>query len=329
MRTRVLGKTGLQIPELVLGGGWVGGILIHSDEETRHRAVETCLDAGCDWIDTAADYGKGESERTLGRILKTLPEARRPRISTKFRLDLESGDDLEAQLRRSVEASLSRLGLSKVPLLQLHNPIHPTRTGQFVGVEDVLGKGGIADMMDRVRADGLCDFIGYTALGDTGACIDVASSGRMDTAQVYYNLLNPTAGLAGPGGLKVQDMSGLIDACTKAGVGVMNIRVFAAGVLVTDQRHGREIAITTESDLDIEAKRADAIHAALGPDYGSKAQRAIRFSLANPDLSCVIFGAAEMAHLTDALAAAEMGPLPQEAMAKIQAVWDQNFGLGA
>lgn len=327
MKTRTLGRTGLRIPELVLGAGWVGGILIHSDEETRHKAVELVLNAGSDWIDTAADYGQGESEKTLGRVLKALPESRRPRISTKFRLDLESGEDPEAQLRRSIETSLTRLGLSKVPLLQLHNPVQPTRSGHMIGLDEVLGTGGVADLMDKVRADGLCDHIGFTALGDTASVIKVVESGRMDTAQVYYNLLNPTAGLDAAGPLKVQDFSGLLAACRTHEVGVFNIRVFAAGVLVTDRRHGREIPITSETDMDQEAKRAEAIHAVLGDEWGSKAQRAIRFSLANPDISTVIFGAAEMAHMTDALGAADLGPLPEDAMMRVRGVWDRNFGL--
>jgi aryl-alcohol dehydrogenase-like predicted oxidoreductase len=327
MKTRTLGRTGLPIPELVLGAGWVGGIMIHSDEETRHKAVETVLDAGSDWIDTAADYGQGESEKTLGRVLKALPEARRPQISTKFRLDLESGEDLEAQLRRSIETSLTRLGLSKVPLLQLHNPVQPHRSGQMIGLGEVVGKGGVADLLDKVRADGLCDHIGFTALGHPASVIKVVESGRMDTAQVYYNLLNPTAGLARAGGLKVQDFSGLLGACRRQNVGVFNIRVFAAGVLVTDQRHGREIPITTEADMGQEARRAEAIHAVLGDDLGSKAQRAIRFALAHPDVSTVVFGAAEPTHMTDALAAAKLGPLPQDALTRVQAVWDRNFGL--
>lgn len=327
MKTRTLGRTGLAIPELVLGAGWVGGIMIHSDEETRHKAVETVLNAGSDWIDTAADYGQGESEKTIGRVLTALPESRRPRISTKFRLDLESGEDLEAQLRRSIETSLTRLGLSKVPLLQLHNPVQPARSGQMLGLEEVLGKGGVADLLDKVQADGLCDHIGFTALGDPASIIKVVESGRMDTAQVYYNLLNPTAGLDVAGHLEVQDFSGLLNACRIHQVGVFNIRVFAAGVLVTDQRHGREIPITSESDMDLETKRAEAIHAVLDDDLGSKAQRAIRFSLANPDISTVVFGAAEMGHMTDALGAADLGPLPEDAMMRVRGVWDRNFGL--
>jgi L-galactose dehydrogenase/L-glyceraldehyde 3-phosphate reductase len=260
-------------------------------------------------------------------VLKALPEARRPRISTKFRLDLESGEDLETQLRRSIETSLTRLGLSKVPLLQLHNAVQPTRSGQMIGLDEVIGKGGIADLLNKVRVDGLCDHIGFTALGDPASVIKVVESGRMDTAQVYYNLLNPTAGLDTAGGLKVQDFSGLLNACRKYEVGVFNIRVFAAGVLVTDERHGREIPITSEGDMDVETKRAAAIHAVLGDDLGSKAKRAIRFSLANPDISTVVFGAAEMAHMIDALKATKLGPLPQAALSRVQAVWDGNFGL--
>ena len=96
---------------------------------------------------------------------------------------------------------------------------------------------------------------------------------------------------------------------------------------MTDQRHGREIPITSESDMDLETKRAEAIHAVLDDGLGSKAQRAIRFSLANTDISTVVFGAAEMGHMTDALGAADLGPLPEDAMMRVRGVWDRNFGL--
>jgi len=327
MKTRRFGRTGLAVPELVMGGGWVGGILINSDEEVRHRAVRVALDAGIDWIDTAADYGQGQSEETIGRILAALPENGRPRISTKVRLDLDGDADFERQIRESIETSLKRLGLSKVPLFQLHNPVMPKRDGGKVAVDEVLKSGGIADLLDKVRADGLCDHVGFTAVGDTACCIQVIESGRMDTAQVYYNLINPSAGLADLGGLKVQSFCGLLDACARHDVGVMNIRVYAAGVLCTDDRHGREIPITTESDMAVEAARAHAVLDALGEDEGSRAQRAIRFSLADERVSCVVVGLAELDHLEEAITGQAMGPLSADALARVKAVWDDNFGL--
>ena len=62
MRYRPFGRTGLQVSELVFGGGWVGGILIHQDDATKRAAIERALEAGINWIDTAPSYGDGKSE---------------------------------------------------------------------------------------------------------------------------------------------------------------------------------------------------------------------------------------------------------------------------
>lgn len=327
MLTRRFGGTGVQVSELVFGGGWVGGILIHQDDDTKRAAIRMAVDAGINWIDTAGDYGQGQSEQALGWLLAELPAAERPHVSTKVRLDLQSNESAESQIRRGIEQSLERLRMDKVVLFQLHNPVVPETTGQLIGVDPVLRPGGVADVLEALKQEGLCDHIGFTALGDAPSCIRVVESGRFESAQVYYNMLNPTAGLDAPGGLRVQDMCGLIAACRRADVAVMNIRVFAGGTLASPVRHGREVPITTETDLDVEARRADAALAAIGEDQGTRSQRALRFSLSNPDVSCVVIGLAELAHLEEAIGAAERGPLPDAALARLQQLWDRNFDL--
>jgi aryl-alcohol dehydrogenase-like predicted oxidoreductase len=106
---------------------------------------------------------------------------------------------------------------------------------------------------------------------------------------------------------------------------MMNIRVFASGVLATDERHGREVVLTENSALEVETKRAHAALAALGAGYGTRAQTALRFSLSNPDLACVVIGLAEPSHLEEAIAAEAMGPLPAAAIAKLEAVYARGF----
>lgn len=329
MNTRQLGRTRLQVSELVFGGGWVGGILIHQDDEVKRAALRRAIDAGINWIDTAGDYGQGQSETALGWLLAEIDPAERPHVSTKVRLDLESDETAESQIRRGIERSLDRLRLDKVSLFQLHNPVEPQATGQHVGLDDVIDDGGIADMLDALRKEGLTDHVGFTALGDPASCIRVIESGKVDTAQVYYNMLNPTAGLSAPlDGLVAQDFTGLMAACRQHEVGIMNIRVFAAGVLATDIRHGREVAITPENrDLEAEAKRARAAIAAAGNIGESRAETAIRFSLANEDISCVVVGLAELEHLELAIKAAEAGPLPATKLSSLRELWGRNFDL--
>jgi aryl-alcohol dehydrogenase-like predicted oxidoreductase len=325
VRYRAFGRTGLQVSELIFGGGWVGGILIHQDDATKRAALERALEAGINWVDTAPSYGDGRSEEALGWLLQAVEL--KPHLSTKVRLDLGGQGDIPGQIERSLEASLKRLRLEAVDLFQLHNPIGPETAGGLLGVGHVLGKGGVADAFDRLRDQGLIRFTGITALGDVAACREVVASDRFDSAQVYYNLLNPSAGQTMPPAWHGQNFEGLIAACRAHGVAVMNIRVLAAGVIATDRRHGRENAITDDAELATEGERARAVFTRLGERYGTRAQTAIRFALANSDLSGVLVGMAELAHLEEALAAAAMGPLPDVALAELRDLYARNFGL--
>ena len=230
-----------------------------------------------------------------------------------MRLDLSRLDDITGQVRRSTEESLSRLRCDSVELLQLHNPIGPQTVDQLIGVDQVLGEDGVADALEHMREEGLTRLIGISAIGDTAACRRVIASGRFDPAQVYYNILNPSAGQDMPPAWQGRDFRGLIATCKEHGVAVMNIRVLAAGVLATEQRHGREVTMMPEAAIPTEEMRARAVWRRLDERYGTRAQTAIRFALANPDIDCVVVGMAELGHLEEALTAAEMGPLPDDA----------------
>ena len=187
MQRRRFGRTGLHISELTFGGGWVGGLLIRGSEQVHQAVLDRAIDQGINWIDTAALYGNGASETALGGWLAGVAEERRPHISTKFNIDTLAGDH-EGQIRRSVEASLGRLRLASVPLLILHSRIvtNTANDNRSLGPEQILKGGGIADIMDQLRKEGICDWIGITGLGDPEAIARIIDSGRFDTAQVYY-----------------------------------------------------------------------------------------------------------------------------------------------
>ena len=320
MRYRTFGRTGLRVSELVFGGGWVGGVLIHQDDATKLATLRRAMEAGINWVDTAPSYGKGQSEQALGWLLKELHT--QPHLSTKVYLDPARLDDIAGQVERSMHESLRRLGRDSVDVLLLHNAIE----ADAVTIDHVLGADGAADALDRMRDQGLTRFIGFTALGDAAACRRIVDSGRFDAAQVYYNVLNPSAARAMPAQWSGHDFSGLIAACKAQGTAMMAIRVFAAGVLATDVRHGREVVITQASDVTTEERRARAVIEALGTRYGTRAQTALRFVLTHPDIACAVIGLAEPAHLEEALAAEDLGPLPDEAMQTLEQVYAAGFG---
>ena len=91
MRYRRLGRTGIEVSELVFGCGNVGGLLIRGAPDDMRAAVRRALDAGVNWFDTAAAYGNGVSEQSLGRMLNEIDDT--PYVSTKLRLDTDRLDD--------------------------------------------------------------------------------------------------------------------------------------------------------------------------------------------------------------------------------------------
>ena len=326
MNRRVLGRTGLEVSEFVLGGGMVGGILILPDEGVRQAALEKIVKEGINWIDTAAMYGRGVSEETLGRHLSRLSP--RPHVSTKFTILPEHRADIFGAIAKSLEASLRRLNLQRVDLLQLHNQISNIEDERTISPERVLGAGGVADALDKLKAQGLIGGTGLTAAGEMKAVLKVIDSGCFDTAQVYYNMINPSAAWTrAPAGWTGDDLSGLVDACKRHNMGMLNIRVLAGGPLASSQRHGREYIMLPGADLASEDRRAAAVLAALGNQYGTPAQTALRFVLANTDFACHVVGIADMTQLDEALAAVEMGPLPKEGIAKLETLWANNFRL--
>ena len=325
MKTRTFGRTGLQVSELVFGGGWVGGVLIHQDDDTRRRVLKRALDAGINWIDTAAMYGKGQSEQALGWLLKEVDA--KPYLSTKVYLDTSDLTDMPGQIERSLDASLKRMNRDSVDLFILHNPVTAQGRDGAVTPQQVLRAGGALDGLRRVRDKGLTRFVGMTALGDADCCATVIGSGGFDAAQVYYNLLNPSAARVMPAAWQGHRFDGVIGACKAQGTAVMAIRILAAGVLASDERHGREVVITEGSDVAVEERRARAVLEALGDKYGSRAQTAVRFALSNPDIACAVVGLAEASHLEEALGAQALGPLPPDALQAMETLYAANFGM--
>lgn len=324
MKYRKFGRTGIDVSEVVLGGGAVGGILIDPDEATKRAAVRRVLDAGVNWIDTAAQYGNGRSEQALAWLL---PECGgQPHVSTKIAVDAQSPVPLADQVEQRCAEGLARLRRGSVDLLQLHNRIGSQAGGRMITVEHVLGRHGVVEGFERLRARGAIKHMGITAIGEAPALCEVIGSGRIHSAQVYYNLLNPSAAKRMPPSWTGHDFSGVIDACRANGVAVMAIRVFAAGVIATDVRHGRESILTANTTLAEEERKTRAVFAAIGEGHGTRAQVALRFVLSHPDVSCAVIGAAELRHIDEALAAQAMGPLPLDVLAKLDGLYRSDFG---
>ncbi len=324
LKHRTFGRSGIKVSEIIFGAGAVGGIIIHKDDATKREAIRRAIAGGINWIDTAAQYGNGKSEEALGWLL---PEAgATPYLSTKFSLDVENLKDVPARIEESLAASLARLKRSSVDLLQLHNRIGSKPGGRVMTVEQILGRNGVADGLDRLREKGLIRQLGITGIGEAASVCEVIRSRRFDSAQVYYNLLNPSAGRTMPRAWTGQNLGGIIEACRASQVAVMAIRIFAAGVIATDERTGRESVLIADTSVAEDERKAKAVFDTIGTDQGTRAQIALRFVLANPDISCAVIGSAELHHIDEALQAAAMGPLPPHVLARLDALYESDFG---
>ncbi|TXL77172.1 aldo/keto reductase [Vineibacter terrae] len=323
MELRRLGRTELKTSVLGYGCGAVGGLMVRGSAADQERAIARAVELGINYFDTAALYGDGESERNLGRVLATL----RPDVivGTKVRLPtpVERGRIGDA-VARSLEDSLRRLGRDHVDLFQLHNPITTDGHGTTIGVAAVLDEAVAA--FERLRQQGKTRFIGITALGDTAALHTVADARAFDTAQLVYNMLNPTAGNAAPEGMPGQDYGRLLDRTQRADMGVIGIRALAGGALSgSEARHPIGMAavdpIGSGPSYAADARRARQFEALVREGHaGSIIEAALRFVIANPAMTTMLVGTSTLDELEAAGQAVSKGPLPQAALARAAAI---------
>jgi aryl-alcohol dehydrogenase-like predicted oxidoreductase len=326
MELRTLGRTGVRVSALGFGCGDVGGLIVRGTPAERERAVARAVEAGVNYFDTASSYGSGESERNLGLTLRAL--GLRPLVGTKFRVDPAERDTASA-IVRSAEASLQRLGMDSVDLLQLHNLIvredGAPAPDRGLPVRRVLDE--VVPALAALRQQGKIRFAGITALGDTAAVHAVLDAGVIDTAQVCLNLLNPSAAVAVPGGFPAQNFDRLLDRARQRGVGVLNIRVLAGGALSgTTERHAlampKVAPIASADDYATDVEHARRLRPVVDKGYAEDLMEAsIRFALASDAISTVLVGYSTFEHLQRAITVVERGPLPAPALDLLGGLW--------
>jgi aryl-alcohol dehydrogenase-like predicted oxidoreductase len=330
MQYRTLGKTGLRVSALGFGCGTVGGIIIREEPRTRVRAVARAVEAGINYFDTASMYGDGLSEQHLGQVLKELKPA--VYVGTKVRLRPEEFGDIRGAIQRSVEASLTRLGMEQVDLIQLHNHIVSrrtpgTETETALTTAEVLEE--VVTAFRQLQADAKVRFYGITGLGDTAALQEVMASTLFHTAQVCYNLLNPSAGHPVPQGFPSQNYNFLIDQATAHGMGTIGIRILAAGALSGEEsRHPiavpRVAPIGSGPEYRTDVERARALSFLVQDGYASSLVEAgMRFTWNKGNLSTALVGCSSMEHLEQAIAAEARGGLPDVALQRLSGAWAQ------
>src|SRR5215472_12393813 len=117
METRVFGRTGMRLSVLGFGCGAVGGLMVRGDPRDQERTIARAIAVGVNYFDTAVQYGNGESEKNLGRILQSLKPANAV-VGTKVRLPSAKFSSIADTVATSLESSLARLRRDRVPPAQ-------------------------------------------------------------------------------------------------------------------------------------------------------------------------------------------------------------------
>jgi aryl-alcohol dehydrogenase-like predicted oxidoreductase len=306
VRKRALGTSGIWISELAFGAGPVSGLMTSAEGTAQQRAtVQRAIEAGINWFDTAATYGAGQSETSLGAVLADLRVSDEIHVATKVRLAADQLDDIGSAVRSSLVASLKRLRRERVTLLQLHNAITARRGDAPTSItpDDVLGPGGVLEAFEELRAEGLVAHLGLTGLGDLASLAEVTRAGRWVSMQVNEHALIRRA----------EGEDNLLSLCARHSIGVLAIRVMAGGALAQQPPSAHTLKTPFfplalyERDLTNARRIAELLPAGM-----TLPELAIRHALGDARVSAAIIGFAHAMQVDDAVRFANVGGLPPE-----------------
>ena len=325
MNYRPLGWTGLRVSELGFGCGNVGGLIIRGEPEERVRAVARAMELSINYFDTAPSYGNGQSETNLGRVLKELKAE--VYVGTKVRMLGGEGLNITEAIVGSTEESLKRLDREYVDLIQLHNRITPQRESAQEGLSEEEVTGEVVEAFQTLQAQGKARYYGLTGLGKPEAVLDAIDSGRFDSVQVCYNLLNPTAGAEVPAGFPAENFGMLIRHAADVKTGVIVIRVLAAGALsgvearhpvaapsvppiASGRNYGEDVTRAGSFDFLIKEGHVDNL-----------VEASLRFALSTEGISTVLVGYSSIDQLEKAAEYTSRGPLSAGVLGSLPKVW--------
>lgn len=317
MRYRRLGKTGFEVSEVALGTWQVGGKWGSGfDDELAESILESALDKGVNFVDTADVYENRQSEAAVARVVRRSPE--RIFVATKCGRFLQPHVDEEyttTALRRFVEASLKNTGFEALDLIQLHCPPPPVyyRPEIFGLFEDLKTEGKVLNLGVSVeKVEEALKAIEYP---------------NVTTVQIIFNMFRQR-----PAELFFREAA-------RRDVGIIVRVPLASGLLAggydantrfgeADHRHfNREGAAfdkgETFSGVPYETGLAAVAEVAeLFPSGESLAAAALRWVLDFEEVSAVIPGASRVAQVATNLAASERPPIPAETRGRIGAIYD-------
>jgi len=300
---RSLGKTGLEVTALCIGTGPLGNMpkmFTYSVAEERALAtIRAIFTSPINFIDTAAIYGDGESERWLGMVLRELGGLPPGFVlASKADRDLQTGEFSGEQMRRSVERSLQLLGLNQLQLVYLHDP-------EYITFEQAMAPGGPVEVLLRCREEGL-----FVHLGVAGGPIDLMTrfveTGLFEVAISHnrYTLLNTEA-------------APFWETCIRHGVATVNAAAYGSGILAKGPAASPRYMYVDASQAIL--MRAAQMEAACQRYGVPLAAAVLQFSLRDSRITSTIVGITHPERVAQTVALAQH-PIPAELWTELAAI---------
>ena len=322
MQYRKLGKSGMDVSEIGFGAWAIGGSWGPQNEQDSVAALHKALDLGVNFIDTAAGYGDGKSERIIAEVLKTRKE--KVVVATKTPplpghwppSPYDNMDERypETYLRENVEERLRNLKVECLDVLQLHTWTRAWNRNPRP-----------FEILRKLQAEGKIWAIGVsTPEQDQNSVIDLMRGGWIDTVQVIYNIFEQ------------EPAAELLPVAQETNVGIIVRVVFDEGSLTgkftpqtqfaTDDFRNNYFA---GDRLERAVQRADKVKVDMADSGLTLAQVAIKFALMHPAVSTVIPGIRNVAQAEANAAVSDFLPLSDALMLKLREHnWMRGFWYG-
>ena len=274
-RSNKIGRTGVAVPAISYGATALANMPdtygYRVTEERGLATIRAVLAQSDGFIDTSRNYGLGKSEDLIGRVVRELGGWPSGRIlSTKLDRDMETRRFDAARARRSLEESLSALGVDRVQILHLHDPEYAA------DLHEVTRPGGALSELMRMKEEGLADAIGLAA-GRIDVMMPILRDWDLDVIITHsrYTLVNRNA-------------EPMIQLAESRGMSVLNAAPYASGALAKGAANHRRYVYQEATEQMLEPiRRVEAVCARHGIPPGAAA---LQFSLRDPRIASTICG---------------------------------------
>jgi D-threo-aldose 1-dehydrogenase len=302
---RPLGSTGLQVTPVCVGGGTLGSMPeTFGYEVPADRGIQTvrrALAGPFNFLDTAAGYSDGESERRIGAALAEaggLPAGFV--LATKVDPDSRTGDFSGAQVRRSVDGSLRRLGVDRLQLVYLHDP-------EVISFEEGVAPSGPVEALIRLQQEGLIEHLGVAG-GPVELMARYLRTGAFEVLITHnrWTLVDRSA-------------DGLLDEAVSLGIGAVNGAPFGGGILAKGTAVDRNYCYSPADDEVL--RRVRDMEVACAQHGVPLAAAALQFSTRDPRIASTIVGISRPERVDETVRLASL-EIPQQ-------LWDVLEPLAA